>query len=230
MLIFCSPPKADQTAFPQWGEVIHCCLLNVGAWKSSNLEIHACFSQNIVLCVLELWSDIQLKANSYALLNFCLNSGLSITLFNASIMFEVQSPDYRSLSWCITCSHQSEMIFTHSAQSWWLYTYQKTPAYPHGPTATPNQPRNMRVKWHSPSWQSIQTLLCVNSLHLQQSRAGFVFPAKMFWDRRYPEQPTPSNLLLLITNLASSEWISISASGTSHVANISVRCLSSFSN
>lgn len=48
--------------------------------KGQTQEIMQVFSQNIVLCMCELQIDIQLKATIYALLNFCLNSGLSMTV------------------------------------------------------------------------------------------------------------------------------------------------------
>lgn len=115
--------------------VIHCCLLNVVVWRRSNSGNHARFFQNTALCMQRLQINIQLNPTLYALLNTCLNSGLSITLFNTSIKLKVQ---VLTVVWCMICNHpHAKIIFTH-VQIHWLYI-SKNPLCPCGLTFTLNQ-------------------------------------------------------------------------------------------
>lgn len=118
--------------------MIHCYLLNVIAWKRSNSGNHAGFFQNTALCMQILQINIQLSPTLYALLNICLNPGLSITLFNTSIKFKVQGPGC-GLVYDLQPSTCENYFYT--CPDHWLYT-PKNPPCSRGPTFTPNQPQN----------------------------------------------------------------------------------------
>lgn len=164
--------------------MIHCCLLNVVAWKRPNSGNHARFSQNTALCMQRLQINIQLNPTLYALLNICLNPGLSITLFNTSIRFKVQHPDC-GLVYDLQPSMCKNYFYTCPDP---LAVHTKEPSLPTWTNIYPKSAKEQEssntqaqlTKYPSEVW--VNSMGCIKDF--QQLRAGFDFYAKPFSDRR----------------------------------------------